>query len=87
MVGPEFRVYLTNSQRLFAEGSLYGMYVGSYGNFLSTGGTLGFSINKHFSVNGGYQLGSRLVVNNNSTTRIGIDLTQKGALAGLEVSF
>ncbi len=63
------------------------MYLFGYGDFLSTANALGFSINKHLSLNNGYALGSRLVVNNNSTTRIGVHLIQKGAIAGMEASF
>lgn len=87
VAGPEYRFYITNSPRLFVEGNVYGMYLFGYGNFVSTNNDLGFTINKHLSVNAGYSLGSRLVVNNNSTTRIGLRLTQQGALVGLEGSF
>jgi len=87
VAGPEYRLYLTNSPRVFIEGDVYGMYLFGYGNFVSTADTLGVTINKYMSVNAGYTLGSRLVVNNNSTTRIGVRLTQQGALAGLEFSF
>ncbi len=86
--GPEFRLYLTNSPKLFVEGNVYGMYFGGYGNFVSTVDTVGWTLTKHLSANLGYQLGSRLVVTNNaSSDRIGLRLTQKGALAGLELSF
>jgi hypothetical protein len=87
VAGPEFRIYLTNSPRLFVEGNVYGMYFFGYGNFISSGGTLGVTLSKQLSVNGGYQLGSRLVVHNNSTDRIGLRLTQVGSLAGLQFSF
>jgi hypothetical protein len=87
VAGPQFRLYLTNSPRLFVEGDLYGMYLFGYGNFISTADTLGLTINRHLSVNAGYSLGSRLVVNNNNSDRIGVHLTQKGALVGLEASF
>jgi hypothetical protein len=86
--GPEFRLYLTNSPKLFVEGNVYGMYFGGYGNFVSTADTVGWTLTKHLSINAGYQLGSRLVVTNNaSSDRIGLRLTQKGALAGVEFSF
>lgn len=88
VAGPEGRFYLTNSPRLFVEGNLYGMYLFGYGNFLSTADDIGFQIAKHLSVNAGYQLGSRLIVNNKaSSNRIGIHLTQSGAIVGAEVSF
>ena len=64
------------------------MYFGAYGNFVSTADTIGWTLTKHLSINAGYQLGSRLVVTNNSSSdRIGLRLTQKGALAGAEFSF
>jgi hypothetical protein len=88
VAGPEFRLYLTNSPRLFVEGNVYGMYLGGYGNFVSTTDTIGMTLTKHLSLNAGYQLGSRLVVNNNnSSKRIGVRLTQQGAIVGLEYSF
>ncbi len=86
--GPEFRLYLTNSPKLFVEGNVYGMYFGGYGNFISTVDTVGWTLTKHLSANAGYQLGSRLVVTNNSSSdRIGLRLTQRGAVAGFELSF
>ena len=88
VAGPEARFYLTNSPRVFVEGNLYGMYLFGYGNFLSTTHDLGVTINKHLSVNAGYSLGTRLIVNNdNSSNRIGVHLTQSGAIVGAEVSF
>lgn len=88
VAGPQYRVYLTNSPRLFLEGNVYGMYLFGYGDFISTANDLGLTLNKHFSVNAGYSLGSRLVVNNNeSSNRIGIRLIQQGALVGVEASF
>ena len=88
VAGPEFRVYLTNSPRLYVDGNIYGMYLFGYGNFLSTADFLGVTIVKHLSANAGYQLGSRLVVKNNSSNdRIGLHLTQSGPIAGLQVSF
>ena len=71
MAGPEFRFYLTNSPWVFIEGDIYGMYFFGYGNFMSSAGTLGVNITRRLSVNAGYQLGSRLVVNND-TAAIGL---------------
>ncbi len=88
VAGPDWRLYLTNSPRLFLEGNVLGMYLFGYGNFVSTADAIGVSLGKHFSLNAGYALGSRLVVNNSSSSkRIGIHLTQKGAIAGVEASF
>ncbi len=88
VAGPQYRLYLMDSGRLFIEGNVYGMYLFGYGNFISTVDNLGFTINKHLSLNAGYGLGSRLVVtNNSSSSRVGVHLIQQGPLAGLEVSF
>ncbi len=86
VLGPEGRVYLTHSNRVFVDGNLYGLYFFGYGNFLSSHGTLGISVNRHLNFQGGYQLSSRLNIHA-KTNRIGLDLTQRGAIAGLEVSF
>jgi len=87
VAGPQFRAYLTNSPRLFVDGNVYGMYLFGYGNFVSSSGTLGLTLSKNLSVNAGYQLGSRLEVKSNASDRIGIRLTQMGAIAGLQLSF
>lgn len=88
VAGPEFRFYLTNSPRLYVEGNVYGMYFFGYGNYVSSYGLLGFSANRHVSLNAGYALSSRLVVNRDtSTNRIGINMTQKGPLVGVQFSF
>ena len=64
------------------------MYFFGYGNFLSTTDAIGLTLTKHISLNAGYQLGSRLLVNNDaSANRIGLRLTQQGAIVGAEFSF
>jgi hypothetical protein len=85
VAGPNFRFYLTDSPRVFVDGNLYGMYLFGYGNFLSTEGDIGVTLNKHIAFKAGYQLGTKLTVNN-SNSRVGINLTQKGPLAGIEFS-
>ncbi|MES2220703.1 MAG: hypothetical protein V4587_07025 [Acidobacteriota bacterium] len=86
VAGPQYRVYLTNSPRLFVQGDVYGMYFFGYGNYVSLQDSIGYSIGKHVSLQAGYALASRLIVNA-QTDRIGIHMTQKGATAGLEFSF
>jgi hypothetical protein len=86
VAGPQFRLYLTDSPRLFVEGNVYGMYFFGYGSFVSTADTIGLTLSKHVSVNAGYQLASHLTVNGTSD-RIALHLSQQGALAGLEFSF
>ena len=55
------------------------MYLFGYGNFISSGGNLGFNLAKHFAALAGYQLASHLQVNR-PPMRIGFRLTEKGAL-------
>jgi hypothetical protein len=87
VAGPDLRYYpIPNSRRLFVAGDVLGMYFFGYGNFISSYGTIGLSVNKHLNLQGGYQLSSRLNVKS-TNNRIGVDLTQRGAVAGLEVSF
>lgn len=86
VAGPQYRLYITNSPRLFVEGEVYGMYFFGYGNYVSLADSIGFAVGKHVSLKGGYQLASRLIINA-QTDRIGIHMTQKGATAGLEFSF
>jgi hypothetical protein len=88
VAGPQYRFYLTNSPRLFVEGNVFGMYFFGYGNFISTADDIGVTLTNHLSVNAGYQLGSRLNVNVDSKDdRLGLSLTQKGPIVGMEASF
>lgn len=87
VAGPEFRLYLTNSPRLFIQGNVFGMYLFGYGNYVSSAGVIGLTLSKHLSMTGGYQLGSRIEVKTNATDRLGLRLTQVGTIVGLEVSF
>ena len=84
VAGPEIRFY--PAERFFVTANVLGMYFFGYGNFVSSQGTIGVKLTKNIAVRGGYQVGSRLNVNTTSN-RLGVSLTQKGALAGLEFSF
>jgi hypothetical protein len=86
VAGPDLRVYLTNSPRLFVDANVLGMYFFGYGNFVSSAADVGVNISKHFAVLAGYQLGSHLVVKGTSD-RLGLRLVQKGALLGVQASF
>ena len=86
VAGPDFRLYLTDSPRVFIQGNVLGMYLFGYGNFVSTAGSVGITLSKHFSALAGYQLASHLVVND-TTDRIGLRFIQKGAVVGLQTSF
>ena len=86
--GPEFRLYLTNSPKFLWKATCTGCISAAMATCVSSSDTLGLTVAKHLSINAGYQLGSRLVVNNSSSSnRIGVRLTQHGAIAGLEFSF
>lgn len=86
VAGPEYRLYLTKSNRLFVEGNANGMYFFGYGNYFSTTNDLGLSLFKHFSVNAGYAIGSHLRVND-GRNRVGLELNQRGPIVGAQVSF
>lgn len=84
VAGPEIRFYAT--RRLFVTANILGMYFFGYGDFISSQGTVGFKLTKNIAARGGYYLGSRFNVNTKSN-QVGVNLTQKGPLAGLELSF
>ena len=84
VAGPHLRFY--PASRFFVDANVLGMYFFGYGNFVSSTGTIGLKLTHNLALTGGYQLGSRLNVNT-KTSRVGLNLTQKGAVAGLEVSF
>jgi hypothetical protein len=86
VAGPDMRIYVTNSPRVFVDASVTGMYLFGYGNFISASGDVGVTLSKHFAILGGYQLGSHLVVNNDHD-RIGLRLVQKGSVLGVQASF
>jgi hypothetical protein len=86
VAGPQFRLYLTDSPRVFVEGNVFGMYFFGYGSFVSTAGDLGVTLNKHVSINAGYQLASHLTVNG-TQDRLALQMSQKGPSVGMEFSF
>jgi hypothetical protein len=86
VAGPQFRLYLTDSPRVFVEGNLYGMYFFGYGSFVSTAGDIGLTLAKHISMNAGYSLASHLTVNG-TQGRLALELSQKGPSVGMEFSF
>lgn len=87
VAGPTMRYYIfSNSDRLFVDANVLGMYFFGYGNYVSSIGTLGLTITRNLSIRGGYQLASRFDISTKQQ-RLGVTLSQKGALAGLEISF
>lgn len=86
VAGPQFRLYLTNSPRVFVEGNVLGMYFFGYGSFVSTADAIGITLTKHITINAGYLLASHLTVNG-TQDRLALELSQKGPMAGMEFSF
>jgi len=88
VAGPQFRLYLTDSPRLYVEGGVNGMYFFGYGDFVSTADKLGVNVNKHVSFTAGYQVGSRLIIKDNTqSNRIGLRMSQKGPVVGAAFTF
>jgi hypothetical protein len=86
-LGPRFRWYpLRNSARLSLDGSAQGMYFFGYGDFVSAQGTMGIAANHRLSFRAGYQMGTRLTIHG-SSNQVGVRLTQKGPVAGIELSW
>ena len=82
MIGPDYRVYFVpHSDRWYLDGFLKGLYFFGYGDFISTRATVGAKLTNHLAVDGGYQLGSRLVIDTGSAKA---RVTQQGPIAGLE---
>ena len=86
VVGPHVRWYPVDSERLSLEGYVNGMYFFGYGDFYSARGLVGVGLSHHLKAIGGYQMGTRLSIHGGSNN-IGIRLTQKGPVVGLEGSW
>jgi hypothetical protein len=87
VLGPRGRWYpLHDSDRLALDGFVQGMYFGGYGDFISTRGAVAVGLTRHLKLSAGYQLGTRLSIHGGSD-QLGIRLTQKGPVVGLEGSW
>ena len=86
VVGPHVRWYPVDSERLSLEGYVNGMYFFGYGDFYSARGLAGIGLSHHWKGIAGYQMGTRLSIHGGSNN-IGIRLTQKGPVVGLEGSW
>jgi hypothetical protein len=86
VAGPAVRWYPGHTSRFSVDGGLQGMYFFGYGNFLTVRANAGIALTRHLKFRAGYQLGRRLKVND-TNSRIGILLIQKGPTAGLEASW
>jgi hypothetical protein len=85
VLGPEGRIYFAKN-RLYLDGNIKGMYFFGYGNFISTGATVGVALSRHLDFVGGYQMGSDLAING-TTDRLSVRLTQRGPITGLTFTF
>ena len=86
ILGPRVRWYPFHTGRLALDGSFQGMSFFGYCNFMTARGTADISLSRHWRANLGYQMGTRLIIDT-GTNEIGIRLTQKGPIAGFEVSW
>jgi hypothetical protein len=86
ILGPRVRWYPMHSGRLAVDGGILGMSFFGYGNFITARGTGDIFLSRHWRLNLGYQMGTRLRIEG-GTNQIGIRLTQKGPIAGFEASW
>jgi hypothetical protein len=86
VIGLHARGYPLHSDRLMLEGYFNGMYFFGYGDFYSARGVGGISLSHHWRAIAGYQMGTRLSIHGGSNN-IGIRLTQKGPVVGIEGSW
>jgi hypothetical protein len=86
VIGLHARGYPLHSERLSLDGFFNGMYFFGYGDFYSARGVAGIGLSHHWKAIAGYQMGTRLSIHG-SSSNIGIRLTQKGAVVGIEGSW
>jgi len=85
-LGARVRWYPAHSNRLALDGSFQGMSFFGYGNFMSARATANIAMSRVWRLNLGYQMGTRLRIDT-GINDIGIRLTQKGPVAGIEASW
>ena len=86
-IGPVGRWYpLHDSDRLALDGYVQGMYFFGYGDFITARGIAVVKLHSHWNLLAGYEMGTNLSIHG-STNNIGLRLTQKGPVAGLEASW
>ena len=87
VLGTKGRWYpVHDSTRFSLDGGLQGMYFFGYGDFLYTQGTAQVALHRNLNLKAGYQMGTRLSVHG-TNDHIGLRLTQKGVIVGLEGSW
>jgi hypothetical protein len=85
VLGPRVRWYPWQNGRMALEGSVQGMSFFGYGNFVTARGETDIAMSRHWRLDLGYQMGTRLRIKDGS--QIGIRLTQKGPLLGIKASW
>jgi hypothetical protein len=86
VIGLHGRWYPLDSNRLSLDGTFNGMYFFGYGDFYSARAIVGVGLSHHWKAIAGYQMGTRLSIHGGSNN-IGIRLTQKGPVVGIEGSW
>ena len=87
ILGGKGRWYpIHDSSRFSVDGSFSGMYFFGYGNFIYAVGAAQVAIHRNLNLKAGYQLGTRLSVQG-TNDHIGLRITQKGPVVGLEASW
>jgi hypothetical protein len=87
VLGAKGRWYpVRDSPRFSLDGSLQGMYFFGYGDFLYTQGSAQVALSRNLNLKAGYQMGTRLSVHG-TNDHVGLRLTQKGLILGLEGSW
>jgi hypothetical protein len=87
-LGSTSRWYLIpDSTRLSVQGTFQGMYLFGYGSFYSANGKAQVQLRHNLNLTAGYQMGTRLRVKTDSGRQVGLRLTQKGPVVGIEASW
>jgi len=86
-IGPIGRWYpMHDSDRIALDGYVQGMYFFGYGDFITARAAAVVKFHPHWSLVAGYEMGTNLSVHG-KTDNIGVRLTQKGPIAGIEASW
>ena len=86
VVGPRSEWFPFGSRRFDVAGSLQGMYLFGYGDLWTSQANADFGLSRHWYLTAGYQVGTRLTIHGGEN-QIGIRLTQKGPVAGVQVAW
>jgi hypothetical protein len=87
VVGLRSRWYpVRDSSRFSLDGSMKGMYFFGYGHFVYASGVGQVELRHNLNLRAGYQVGTRLKVKG-TDNHMGLSLTQKGPIVGLEASW